>query len=182
MTNSALTRINEESDNDGSSAHSSNAYEDREAQGGKYGSKIRWQDLNYPLGFHIVHYDHRELNTISSRICRLAHYASIFVYFTLLLNMVDVIALASMSIDPIRILYSFFNIVLIGPVVCLNFCLIFLVLATGKRSYYRCYLALQSLLCILYLVLASLGVGPVNGFTKILNQEKELDGLSSKLR
>lgn len=49
MTNSALTRINEESDNDGSSAHSSNAYEDREAQGGKYGSKIRWQDLNYPL-------------------------------------------------------------------------------------------------------------------------------------
>ncbi|KAK1939483.1 hypothetical protein X943_000427 [Babesia divergens] len=130
--------------------------------------KIHWQDLNYPWGLNLVHYDHRELNAISSKVSRFAHAATFVVYATLLLNLIDVTVLASMGISPIRILYSFFNVLLISPFVCTNFYLAFVVLALKGRTYYNQYIACQTIMCFLYIILAVLGEGPVNGFTKFM--------------
>lgn len=85
-----------------------NSDDDLELNSNEPRKKIQWQDLNYPCvgyrwsvwlfisfqGFHIVHYDLRELDKRCASIASQAHYAAILVYLTLIMNLVDVCILA----------------------------------------------------------------------------------------
>ncbi|KAG6439975.1 putative integral membrane protein [Babesia bovis T2Bo] len=127
-----------------------------------------WTHLNYPWGLKLVHYNANELETKPAKFTKIAHISTFVVYATLLLNLINVIALAIMGIYPMRILYSFFNIILIAPVVCMDFYLLYVTLATKNPLYIKSYNGMHTMLCLLYLVLAILGEGPVNGFTKFI--------------
>ncbi|GIX65503.1 uncharacterized protein BcabD6B2_49380 [Babesia caballi] len=108
---------------------------------------IDWEDLNYPWGIRLVHYNRAELDASCAKISRIAQIAAFLGYSTLLLNFIDVTVLASMGVFPIRILYSFFDIILVAPAICVNFYLSFLALAMKKPLYTRFYMGSQIALC-----------------------------------
>ncbi|GBE62379.1 SCAMP family protein, putative [Babesia ovata] len=141
---------------------------------------IDWNDLNYPWGLNLVHYNRNELEDASAKVSRISHIGTFLVYGTLLLNLVDVMILASMGAYPMRILYSFFDIILLAPVVCANFYLTFVTLATKNKSYLAFCTGAHILMCLLYLTLAIVGEGPINGFTKFTHLKSEIAGCAGR--
>ncbi|GFE53979.1 serine hydroxymethyltransferase, putative [Babesia ovis] len=85
---------------------------DEENQNNQYD----WDVLNYPWGINLVHYDPKELEPKYSKFVRLANYGAFTAYAAMLINVVDVIALASMGVHPMRVLYTLFNIILVAPI------------------------------------------------------------------
>ncbi|CDR97542.1 hypothetical protein BBBOND_0400340 [Babesia bigemina] len=126
---------------------------------------IDWNDLNYPWGLNIVHYSANELDDVSAKVSRISHIGTFVVYGTLLLNLVDVIILARQLL---------FNICYVGnkEEALPNF-LHGNAYTTGKLNE---TFSITDFQCLLYLALAILGEGPINGFTKFAHLKSEIAG------
>eukprot|EP00241_Pyramimonas_parkeae_P007985 CAMPEP_0114256994 /NCGR_PEP_ID=MMETSP0058-20121206/18476_1 /TAXON_ID=36894 /ORGANISM="Pyramimonas parkeae, CCMP726" /LENGTH=179 /DNA_ID=CAMNT_0001371651 /DNA_START=388 /DNA_END=924 /DNA_ORIENTATION=- len=143
------------------------------------GTRVNWEDYNYPPYIRVVHYDDNDIEVPGQRAAvKWAHVCYILTTTSLLLNVAaNIVLLCAGATDFVNCVYAFFNLVIVAVVGMYGFYHGYKGLATGNSRMTSRYLLVQIAVMIFMLLSSLLGVSNFNGWLN-LKRAKDASHLS----
>ncbi|PFH33673.1 hypothetical protein BESB_078890 [Besnoitia besnoiti] len=128
---------------------------------------INWNDLNYPPGIRLVHFDPDELPTDVARLARVLHWMFLLAFVELLINVTHTVVLVIGGMPATRVGYAILDAVILAPSFGTTFYQGYVALVSSDDKTKRRYFFCQAICLIISLFFAVSPLGATNGLAAL---------------